>query len=32
VAPNLLRQKFVATATSRVWLADITYIPTGEGV
>lgn len=31
VAPNLLRQKFVATAPNRVWLADITYIATGEG-
>jgi hypothetical protein len=31
VAPNLLRQKFVATAPNRAWLADITYIATGEG-
>ena len=31
VAPNLLRQEFVAAAPNRVWLADITYIATGEG-
>ena len=31
VAPNLLRQEFVASAPNRVWLADITYIATGEG-
>ena len=31
IAPNLLKQEFVAAATNRVWLADITYIPTGEG-
>lgn len=31
VAPNLLAQCFVAPAPGRVWLADITYIPTGEG-
>lgn len=31
VAPNLLGRRFVAVAPNRVWLADITYLPTGEG-
>jgi hypothetical protein len=31
VAANLLEQNFVAHRPDRVWLADITYIPTGEG-
>ena len=31
IAPNLLQQEFVASAPNRVWLADITYIATGEG-
>jgi putative transposase len=31
MAPNLLEQRFVASALNQVWLADITYIPTGEG-
>lgn len=31
VAPNLLGRKFAADAPNRVWLADLTYIPTGEG-
>src|SRR3712207_3854845 len=31
IAPNLLQQEFTVTAPNRVWLADITYIPTGEG-
>ncbi len=31
IAPNLLQQNFVASAPNRIWLADITYIPTGEG-
>lgn len=31
VAPNLLAQRFEAPAPNRVWLADITYIATGEG-
>jgi transposase InsO family protein len=31
IAPNLLQQKFTVFAPNRVWLADITYIPTGEG-
>jgi putative transposase len=31
VAANLLDQNFVANRPDQVWLADITYIPTGEG-
>ena len=31
IAPNLLKQEFVAAAPNRVWLADIAYIATGEG-
>jgi transposase InsO family protein len=31
VAPNLLAQRFQAAAPNRVWLADISYIATGEG-
>jgi putative transposase len=31
IAPNLLAQRFVAAAPNRIWLADITYIATGEG-
>jgi putative transposase len=31
VAPNLLERQFSAPAPNRIWLADITYIPTGEG-
>jgi len=31
IAPNLLKQVFVASAPNRIWLADITYIATGEG-
>ena len=31
IAPNLLDRNFTAAAPNRVWLADITYIPTGEG-
>jgi putative transposase len=30
-APNLLQQVFQAAAPNRVWTADITAIPTGEG-
>ena len=30
-APDLLRGDFMATQPNRVWLADITYIPTREG-
>ena len=31
-APDLLRGDFVAGRPNRVWLADITYIPTQEGL
>jgi putative transposase len=31
IAPNLLMQRFIASAPGRIWLADITYIPTGDG-
>lgn len=31
VAPNLLKQKFTASAPNRVWPGDITFIATGEG-
>ena len=31
VAPNLLHRQFTAPAPNRIWLADIPYIPTGEG-
>jgi transposase InsO family protein len=31
VAPNRLNQVFRATAPNRVWTADITALPTGEG-
>ena len=31
VAPNLLNRQFVRSAPNQVWVADITYIPTGEG-
>jgi len=30
-APDLVRRRFTAPAPDRVWLADISYIPTGEG-
>ena len=30
-APNQLKQHFVATCPNQIWLADITFIPTGEG-
>jgi putative transposase len=30
-ARNLLKRRFKAKAANRVWLADITYIPTSEG-
>jgi putative transposase len=30
-APNLVRRDFTPPAPDRVWVADITYIPTGEG-
>ncbi|MCK1593414.1 IS3 family transposase [Bradyrhizobium sp. 164] len=31
IAPNLIASNFTAAAPDRVWLADITYIPTAEG-
>jgi putative transposase len=31
IAPNLLQQKFAVPEPNRVWLADITYIPTDDG-
>ena len=31
VAPNRLGQQFVAQKPNQIWLADFTYIPTGEG-
>jgi putative transposase len=31
IAPNLIARDFTAHAPNRVWLADITYIPTAEG-
>jgi putative transposase len=31
IAPNLLGRNFAATAPSRIWLADITYIETDQG-
>ena len=31
VASNLLDRQFACTAPNQVWVADITYIPTGEG-
>ena len=31
IAPNLLERRFTAEAPNQIWLADITYIPTGEG-
>lgn len=30
-APNLLDRKFEVAAANRVWVSDITYIPTAEG-
>jgi putative transposase len=31
IAPNRLAQALPATATNQLWVADVTYIPTGEG-
>lgn len=31
IAPNLVARDFTAAAPNRIWLADITYIPTDEG-
>ncbi len=30
-APNLVARDFTAPARDRLWLGDITYVPTGEG-
>lgn len=31
IAPNLLRRNFRAAKPDRIWLADISYVPTDEG-
>lgn len=31
VAPNILNREFSANAPGKVWISDITYIPTDEG-
>ena len=31
IAPNRLARNFVAARAGQVWVADLTYIPTGEG-
>lgn len=31
IAPNLVDRRFGAEAANQLWVADITYIPTGEG-
>ena len=31
IAPNRLGQKFIAERPNQIWLADITYVRTGEG-
>jgi putative transposase len=31
IAPNRLGKNFAAGQPNQVWLADITYVPTGEG-
>lgn len=31
IAPNLIERHFAAEAPNRIWIADITYIPTAEG-
>lgn len=31
IAPNRIGRNFTASAPNQVWLADLTYIPTGEG-
>jgi putative transposase len=31
VSPNLLQQRFGATAPNQTWVTDITYVATGEG-
>ena len=31
VAPNRLSQNFAASRPNQIWLANLTYVPTGEG-
>ncbi|MBL3587876.1 IS3 family transposase, partial [Rhodovulum sulfidophilum] len=31
IAPNLLRRTFEASEPDRIWLADISHVPTDEG-
>lgn len=31
LAPDLVRRAFTASASNQLWIADITYVPTGEG-
>ena len=31
IAPNRLQRNFATQAPNQIWLADLTYIPTGEG-
>ena len=31
IAPNRLDRNFAVERPNQVWLADITYVPTGEG-
>src|SRR5213075_2895830 len=31
ISPNRIGRQFVAPAPNQIWLADLTYIPTGEG-
>ena len=31
IAPNRLQRDFTAPAPNRVWVTDLTYVPTGEG-
>ena len=31
LAPDLVKREFTAPAPNRLWVADITYIPTWEG-
>jgi transposase InsO family protein len=31
IAPNRIGRSFTASAPNQVWLADLTYVPTGEG-
>ena len=31
IAPNLLKRNFACSTPNRIWVGDITYVPTGEG-